>query len=338
MKRNLSIVLLVLISLVSVGLLPTFAQEPYAEIPASAFDPSVDLSNGYYVGDLGDGAYYLTEGTYQLMFLTTGEGVIIVDAPPSLAPFIFEGVASVTDEPITHVVYSHSHADHIAGAGVLPEDAIYIAHEDTASQLADGGLTGLTGIPFGTFTGGAPVPMPTVTFSDSYTLEVGNQVLELDYRGIIHEPGNIFIYAPQQKVLMLVDIIFPGWSPFSQLALAEDVPLYYQAHEEVLSYDFDVFLGGHLTRIGTREDVEIQQAYMVDILTNVITALQTTDLNAIVAEVGVPNAWAIFDVYLATVAQTCADATIPNWVDTLGGVDVFTYSHCYTVMNSVRID
>jgi hypothetical protein len=43
----------------------------------------------------------------------------------------------------------------------------------------------------------------------------------LDY-GTNHLPGNIFIYAAtKQRVLMLVDIVFPGWVPFPYLAIAK---------------------------------------------------------------------------------------------------------------------
>ncbi len=58
--------------------------------------------------------------------------------------------------------------------------------------------------------GGSLPPAPTVTFSDSYTLTVGNQTLELEHKGPNHNAGSIFIYAPKQKVVMLVDVIFPG--------------------------------------------------------------------------------------------------------------------------------
>jgi hypothetical protein len=58
----------------------------------------------------------------------------------------------------------------------------------------------------------------------------------------VHESGNIFIYAPNQKVLMLVDVIFPGWTPFKDLAMAQDVPEFIAAHDKVLEYDFDTFI------------------------------------------------------------------------------------------------
>src|SRR5215831_14354094 len=77
------------------------------------------------------------------------------------------------------------------------------------------------------------LPIPAVTFTKNYTLQVGNQTLQLAYYGNNHFPGNIFIYAPKQKVLMLVDIIFPGWAPFPYLAVAKDVAGFIKAHDIV---------------------------------------------------------------------------------------------------------
>ncbi len=65
----------------------------------------------------------------------SGSGVIVVDAPPSIAPNVLAAIKSVTDSPITHVVYSHAHADHIAGAGKYPASATYIAHTETKKDI-----------------------------------------------------------------------------------------------------------------------------------------------------------------------------------------------------------
>ncbi len=192
----------------------------FAPVPQTAMGPMIDQQMGYLVEELGDGLYWLTEGTYQTMFLTTGEGVIIVDAPPRIGENILKAVASVTDEPITHVIYSHTHSDHIGAAGLYPAGATIIAHEATAAHLAA--------------KNDANRPVPTLSFADSLTLSVGNQTLQLDYHGVNHEPGNIFVYAPKQKVLMVVDIVFPGWTPFPDLALAEDVDGYIAAHDQIL--------------------------------------------------------------------------------------------------------
>jgi glyoxylase-like metal-dependent hydrolase (beta-lactamase superfamily II) len=307
-----------------------------ASLPEVAIGPAIPES-GYLVEELSDGLYWLTDGVYNTMFLTTGEGVIAVDAPPNLAPYYLNAIAKVTDEPITHVIYSHSHADHIAAASIFPADAIYIAHEETAAKL-ETALGGERRTPWGVFVGGGEIPLPTTTFADHYTLQVGSQTLELAYKGPNHEPGNIFIYAPKQKVLLLIDVVFPGWTPFAKLAITKDVSAFVSSHDDILEYEFDHFVGGHLTRLGTRQDVEIQREYVLEIERAAAMALQTVDFMAIAGEFGFGNTWVLFDKYLDAVAQTCAEAVVPNWLHRLGGVDVFTVDHCWVMMESLRVD
>jgi glyoxylase-like metal-dependent hydrolase (beta-lactamase superfamily II) len=317
------------IGLVGAGLVPRAANAqatPTAEfgpVPAGANGPAIP-AKGYLVEEISGGLYWVTDGFYQCLFLTTGQGVILVDAPPSLGANLPKAIAEVTSEPVAYVVYSHHHADHIGAAGQFAATATYVAQEETAALL--------------TRSNDPNRPVPTVTFEDTYTLTLGSQTLQLDYHGNNHEPGNSFIYAPQQKVLMVVDIVFPGWVPFTDLALAEDIPGFIAAHDQILAYDFDTFVGGHLTRLGTREDVETAKAYVLDVKTNAAQALQTVDFGAIAQQVGGGNPWALFDAYLGAVAQACTDATLADWQETLGGADVFTYRHCWVMMESLRID
>jgi glyoxylase-like metal-dependent hydrolase (beta-lactamase superfamily II) len=337
MRRSLILALILLMALGPVGtLMPVGAQDvatPIGEgvIPASAVAPVPEAARGpaipetgYLVEEIQDGLYWVTDGAYQAMFLTTGEGVILVDAPPSLGPKLAQAIADVTDEPVKYVVYSHHHADHVGAAGQFAETATYIGHEATAALLSRDNDPNR--------------PVPTVTFADSYELTLGDQTLQLDYHGSNHEPGNIFIYAPKQKVLMVVDIVFPGWVPFVDLALAEDIPGFIAAHDQIPAYDFDTFIGGHLTRLGTREDVETAKEFVLDVKANAAEALQTVDFMAIAQHVGFENQWALFDAYLGAVAHTCAEATIPKWQDRLGGADVFTEGHCWAMMESLRVD
>jgi len=307
--------------------------ESVAAIPETAYGPAIPEDKGYFVEELGEGLYWVTEGAYQVMFLTTGKGVIVVDAPPSIGENVLKAIEETTDEPITHVIYSHSHADHIAAASMYPKDAIYIAHVDTADRLKRKGP-----YEFGLFVGGSDVPTPTVTFRDSYKLTVGTQTLELDYKGPAHRPGNIFVYAPKQKVLLFIDVIFPGWTPFKWLAVAEDVPAFVDAHDWVLSYDFETLISGHLGRLGSREDVETQKEYILDTQANAAMALQTVDFNAIAAEIGFSNPWLLFDTYLDAVGEECARLTEEEWVGKLAAVDVFTKGHCDKLAESLRID
>jgi glyoxylase-like metal-dependent hydrolase (beta-lactamase superfamily II) len=312
----------------------SFAAEP---VPPSAYGVVIPQDKGYFFEELKDGLYWVTEGSYNAMFLTTGKGVIVVDAPPSFGDKMVKAIREVTDEPITHVVYTHSHADHIAGAGQYPKDAVYIAHEDTKKRLAHMNSSERL-FPYGMFVGGKPVPMPTVTFTDRYTLKVGTQTLELAYKGDDHEPGNIYVYAPKQKVLMKIDIIFPGWSPFKDLAIAENTLGYLKAHDVILSYDFTHLVSGHWGKLATRKDVETQKAYMQDIQTNAGKALQSVDFYAIAKTTGWANTALLFDTYLEAVATECARLTEPKWNKILGGVDVWTDDHCLQVINALRVE
>ena len=45
-------------------------------------------------------------------------------------------------------------------------------------------------------------PAPEVTFTDSYTLEVGGETVELAYHGPNHSPDNIYIHLPEHDALM----------------------------------------------------------------------------------------------------------------------------------------
>ena len=106
----------------------------------------------------------------------------------------------------------------------------------------------------------------------------------------------------------------------------------------MLAYDFDTFIGGHVGRLGTRQDVETQREYIRDIQANAAAALKSVDFSAVAQKTGFDNPWLLFDTYLNTVAKACADATVPKWTGRLAAVDVFTFDHCFKIMMSLRID
>jgi glyoxylase-like metal-dependent hydrolase (beta-lactamase superfamily II) len=192
--------------------------------------------------------YWLTDGAYGTIFLVYSKGVIAVDPLPTLGPRYLQAISEVTDRPVTHVVYSHEHTDHIGAADLFPRNAIFIAQKETASILAR--------------RKDPRRPVPKVTFDKKYTLRAGEQTLVLEYKGVNHALGNIFIHAPRQRVLMLVDVVYPGFMPYKNLGIAEDVQGYIRAHAEALTYDFDVFVGGHVSRLGTRKDVQVATEFV----------------------------------------------------------------------------
>jgi len=296
----------------------------YIDVPASAQGPAIDAAKGYRLQDLGSGLYMITENAIQAMFLLYDRGVVVIDAPQALAAHIPQAIAEVNGGPITHVIYSHSHADHIGGAKALGGHPVIIAHEETLRLLkrdADPNR-----------------PLPTVTFSDKYTLHVGSQVLELSYHGNGHEPGNIFIYAPAQRVLMVVDIVFPGWMPWRRFALAQDIPGHFAQVEEIRGMDWDTFVGGHVARTGTHADVDLQAEFNRDVKQAAATALATTKPGEGVNPLDKGNPWAYFDHYIDRVAAQCVNTLTPKWSTRLAGFDVYIWDQCYSMEQTLRIE
>jgi glyoxylase-like metal-dependent hydrolase (beta-lactamase superfamily II) len=292
-------------------------------VPTSARGPEVGEA-GYVMEELADGVFWLGDGAYQSMFVVTDEGVIAVDAPPTLGNNILRAISRATSKPIIGVVYSHEHSDHAGAMSVYPADVPYYAHSATAGRLAS--------------LADPHRPLPTHTFDDSMTIDAGDHTIRLDYPGPNHAEGNIFIYVPRQRVLMLVDVIFPGWVPFSNLALSGNVPGFIRAHEQTLSYEFDTLVSGHVTRPGTPDDVRVQLEYMTDLRTSAEAALSSVDLAATMQPVDTTNAWAVFRAYLDAVAAQTADEIVPRWKDRLGGADIFTLPNAWAMAESLRLD
>jgi glyoxylase-like metal-dependent hydrolase (beta-lactamase superfamily II) len=301
------------------------------QIPDAAKGPAIP-AKGYLVQEIRDHLYWVTDGSYNAMFLVTDKGVVAVDAPPSIGENYLKAIAEVTDKPVTYVIYSHAHLDHIGAAGIFPKNATFIAQQETAAELqrAKNVASNASMVP----------SIPTVTFSKNYTLQIGNQTLKLDYYGVNHLPGNIFIYAPKQKVLMLVDIIFPGWIPFPYLAIAKDTAGFITAHDIALNnYDFDTIVAGHLTRLGTRNDVIIQKEFVSDLEKAAATANQEVLFSKIASQVGsFDNPWLIFSTYIDAINKQCEDGMLPKWQSRLGGAEIFMSTHCFTMSESGRVD
>jgi len=301
------------------------------QIPEAAKGPPIP-AKGYLVQEIRDHLYWVTDGSYNTMFLVTDKGVVAVDAPPSIGKNYLKAISEVTNKPITYVIYSHAHIDHIGAAGMFPKNATFIAQQETAAELqrAKSVAKNASMVP----------PIPTVTFAKNYTLQIGNQSLKLDYYGVNHLPGNIFIYAPKQKVLMLVDVIFPGWVPFPYLAVAKDTAGFIKAHDIALNnYDFDTIVAGHLTRLGTRNDVIVQKEFVSDLEKAAARANQEVQFGKVASQVGgFDNPWLIFSKYIDAVGENCVSNMLPKWENRLGGAQQFMSTHCFTMAQSGRID
>jgi glyoxylase-like metal-dependent hydrolase (beta-lactamase superfamily II) len=299
----------------------------YAPIPPGSLGPPLN-AEGYYVGRIRDNLFWITDSYYQVMFLSTSDGVVLVDAPPTIGHNLLRAIRAVTREigrpsRVTHLVYSHSHADHIGAAPIFGPHVERIAHVECHRLLRAARDPNR--------------PLPTVTFTDRYDLRVGGERLHLRYHGPNHSPDNIFVYAPRHRTLMVVDVIYPGWVPFKNLALTQDIPGWLRAHEVVMSYPWRTIVGGHLGRLGVRADARLQQEYLDDLDISVRRTMAELDPVPLIQRYG-DNAWAIFEAYLDVAATQAAAPVVAKYLGRLAAADVLTFDNAFALFESLRID
>jgi len=301
----------------------------YAPIPRSALGPALN-DQGYYVGRVERNLYWVTDGVYQSAFLTTRDGVVLFDAPPSIGHNLRRAVdeiaaANGVSNRVTHLVYSHHHADHAGAASLFDGDVVRVGHEDTRRLLLRDDDPGR--------------PAPEVTFADRYTLEVGGERAELAWHGPNHSPDNIFIHLPGHDTLMLIDVVNAGWVPIYNTNLSEDVPGYMQAPATALSYPWTHFICGHLGRLATRDDVVVHQAYIADIEASASEALAAVDPVPFYMHYG-ENVWAGVKAHLNTVTERAAAPIVAKYTGVLASADIedFTWTTTFAIMQSLRLD
>ncbi len=311
---------------------PVVRTSKYFPVPASERGPAIDPGKGYRVQSLGVGAYMVTEGVYQMMLIVHNDGVLLADAPPSIGLKITQAVAEVAaGKKITHLIYSHAHADHIGFAGELKKTnpgLKIIAHEETKRLLARAK--------------DPRRPLPTETFGgigQKFTLKVGGQSLHLEYPGPNHQPGNVEIYHAASKTLTLVDVVFPGWMMWRRLALAQDIPGYFEVVRNLNGkYDFAVLIAGHLNRAGTRADVTNQLEFLGDLHAAANEGLAGTKIGETMNPDDLTNPWAVFDNYIDRVTIDCVNKLTPKWKSRLAGYDAYIYDQCMSMEQSLRLD
>ena len=274
--------------------------------------------------------YWVTDGVYQSAFLTTRDGVVVFDAPPTIGGNLRRAIDEITaangvTNQVTHLVYSHHHHDHAGASFLFGGDATRIGHEETRRLLARDGDPAR--------------PAPEITFADRYTLEVGRDRVELAWHGPNHSPDNIYIHFPGHDTLMFINVVNAGWVPIYNLNLSEDVPGYMAAPAIALSYPWTHFICGHLGRLATRDDVAVHQAYIADIGASAKEALATVNpVPYFVA--GGENAWAGVKGYLNAVTERAAAPITAKYTGVLAAADIeiFTATTTFAIMQSLRLD
>ncbi len=285
--------------------------------------PPIDETTGLYVEEIEPDLFFVTEGIYQSAFLVTREGVIVFDAPPSFAhklPSVINELAP--DTSIKYLIYSHGHTDHIGGAAAFKEveGLKVIAATGVSERLRN--------------ENNPAILPPTLSFEETYTLKLGGEKVHLKATSFHDEDTDVIIHLPKQKFVMAVDTITPGEVPFMNFGATSDVGRYLTFFDEILAYDFDYILSGHVSILGTREDVLLAKEYTLDVQRAVLTGMQDFmgQFYTVFEKFEYQNPNLAYRYVIEDIRGECSAAVIEKWSDQLSVVDVWADSHCQTMI------
>ena len=96
-------------------------------------------------------------------------------------------------------------------------------------------------------------------------------------------------------------------------------------------------IGGHIGRLGSRQDMVVYQQYVDDIVENVKKALVTVDPTPYFVKYG-NNVWAAVKEYQAAQIASAAGPVIKKYTGVLAAADVYTASTTFIILESLRLD
>jgi glyoxylase-like metal-dependent hydrolase (beta-lactamase superfamily II) len=140
-----------------------------------------------------DNLYWIQQQGGNTAVFVTANGVVLVDTKnPNNGQGILDQVKTVTDKPITHIINTHTHADHTGSNAFFPTNVEIVTHENTAANMKK-----MKNFAEETTKQG----LPDRTYKDRLTLLSGNDAVDLYYFGRAHTDGDTFVVFRNLRVM-----------------------------------------------------------------------------------------------------------------------------------------
>ncbi len=166
--------------------------------PAQMPQPSPEAPKVAEIEKVKDNLYMIKGGGGNTAAFVTGKGVVLVDT--KLAGWgqpILDKVRTVTDKPITHIINTHTHGDHVGSNVFFPTAVEIVTHENTAANMKRMKVFEDPANAHG---------LPGKMFKDKMTLLEGAEAIDLHYFGAGHTNGDAFIVFRALKTVHAGDI------------------------------------------------------------------------------------------------------------------------------------
>jgi glyoxylase-like metal-dependent hydrolase (beta-lactamase superfamily II) len=235
------------------------------------------------VDKVKDNLFVLKGGGGNTAVFVTSTGVVVVDAKnPGWGQPILDKVKELTNKPITTLINTHTHGDHVSGNVEFPATVEVVTQENTKANMEKMDI----------FKQNNNRGMPKKTFKDKLTIGKGADQIDLYYFGPGHTNGDAWIVFPALRTAHVGDLfaskglpLVDGANGGSVLHYPETVNKGYKGIKNV-----DTVINGHSNTTTTWADVKQFADFNQDFLTfaqNALKAGKTPDQAA--AEWKVPE-------------------------------------------------
>ncbi|HFM0965125.1 TPA: MBL fold metallo-hydrolase [Escherichia coli] len=217
-----------------------------------------NMSQPYILQKNGERTYYVQRYFYSTTFYVGDKGVLLFDAPEGRGKYLLQAIRDVTPLPVTALVYSHYHVDHIGDSPFWNDEAKkegvnlrIIASKATAEKMQ--------------FMN-SRLPVATQVLSkkdDQFKFE--KQTIELHrFVKAGHTDDHSVWLLKQEKVAHSPDLLNPDQLPMMGFAVSDTLVYHDSNLRQVEMLDWKYFIGGH-GNIGSHDDFKFQRQFLNDL-------------------------------------------------------------------------
>jgi glyoxylase-like metal-dependent hydrolase (beta-lactamase superfamily II) len=204
---------------------------------------------------LAEDVWVWTNGGYNSLIISSDAGTLVTEPSSQFnrqASALLKAVsASVSGgQPVKYVVFSHDHADHNTGGDVFADTAEFISQELAAPKIAA--------------RNDPRSPVPTITFAEHMTLDLGGKTIELHYLGRNHSDNSLVLEYPARRLIHAVDWMENRRLPFRDLQDSYLDEWLAGLDRVIADFEFDTLVPGH-TPPGPKGIVVELRQYWLDL-------------------------------------------------------------------------
>jgi cyclase len=211
------------------------------------------------VDKVKDNLFVLKGGGGNTAVFVTAAGVVVVDAKnPGWGQPILDKIKELTPKPVTTVINTHAHGDHVSGNVEFPATVEVIVQEQTKANMEK--------LPI--FAQNENRGLPKRTFKDKLTIGRGADQIDLLFFGPGHTSGDAWVVFPALRTVHAGDLFankglpnIDGANGGSLLHYADTLK---KAHDGIKNVD--TIINGHSPATTTWEDLKVFVEFNQDFL------------------------------------------------------------------------